>query len=395
MRAPNDFDDPTSEELLDPQCVCYCLSSNNISAIELSAFGEKVLQDLTLRNQYIDDGDASTNFLHLQSHLIVLMKHEGRIRKIKFDLDHGHSLTQSDAAFLVLDSLPCSMHGEVRNTTKFVTVLLTSALTRAVVNAVGSQADAILQVKNRVTYVMSINVLGSLRKPHHWKFPWDFKSNSLGKVSFDHGTTNKLMLKINLLIDVCLQFPSGEDMTLQQEKQLWYKAMAEYNKATVILNRKTNLERDEIYRFQYHVDQFAKLYVRDLGKGNEGVNNYLHMYISGHYFFYLLRHKSLYRHNQQGWEHLNGVLKRFIHRRTNRGGGRGATQRILPLARYLSRRWAFLTGKSYEEMEASVGLQLPSQRHQEYAELTAMNDDSDFEEDEDEQPPINVNFKEL
>ena len=46
-------------------------------------------------------------------------------------------------------------------------------------------------------------------------------------------------------------------------------------------------------------------------------------------------------------------------------------------------------------MEASVGLQLPSQRHQEYAELTAMNDDSDFEEDEDEQPPINVNFKEL
>jgi hypothetical protein len=85
------------------------------------------------------------------------------------------------------------------------------------------------------------------------------------------------------------------------------------------------------------VDQFAKYYVQDLVMSNEGINNYLHIYISEHYFFYLLCHKSLYRHNQQGWEHLNGVLKRFIHRRTNRGGGRGATQRMLPLARYLSR----------------------------------------------------------
>jgi hypothetical protein len=198
------------------------------------------------------------------------------------------------------------------------------------------------------------------------------------------------MLKINVLIDACLQHPSAKPMTLEREKELWYLSMAEYNKATIILNKKTNLEREEVYKFQFHVDQFAKFYVRDLTPTNKGINNYLHMYISGHYFFYLLRHKSLYRHNQQGWEHLNGVLKRFIHRRTNRGGGRGATQPMLPLARYISRRWAFLTGRSFEEMEAAISTHLPSQRHQEYEEFTAMNeevDSDDEDEDEDEDEP--------
>jgi hypothetical protein len=110
------------------------------------------------------------------------------------------------------------MHGEVRNTTKFVTLLLSSALARCVVFATGSKAAAIDEVKLRVTTAMSFNILGSHRKPHHWKFPWCFKTNKLGCISFNHDTTNELMSKMNALIDACLQHPSGKPMTLEGEK---------------------------------------------------------------------------------------------------------------------------------------------------------------------------------
>jgi hypothetical protein len=94
------------------------------------------------------------------------------MKKKKFDLDPGNSIFQSDAAFLVIDSLPCSMHGEVRNTTKFVTLLLSSALARCVfIATTGSKAATIDEVNLRVTTAMSFNILGSHRKPHHWKFP--------------------------------------------------------------------------------------------------------------------------------------------------------------------------------------------------------------------------------
>jgi hypothetical protein len=239
-----------------------------------SEFGGKLIQDLLLRNQFDDADNSSTNLLLLQAKLILLMRHEGRMKKIKFDLDHGNSISQSDAAFLVIDLLPCSMHGEVRNTTKFVTLLLSSALARCVVFATGSKAAAIDEVKLRVTTAMSFNILGSHCKPPHWKFPWCFKTNTLGRISFNHDTTNKLMSKINVLIDACLQHPSGKPMTLEREKELWYLSMAEYNQATIFLNKKTNLEREEVYKFQFHVDQFAKFSVRDLTTSNKGINNY-------------------------------------------------------------------------------------------------------------------------
>lgn len=157
LHAPNDFDDPTSEEQLDPACVCYCLSADGISAVEQSQFGESLIQDHILRDQY-DQDDPCANFLSMQVKLISLMRHETRMKKIRFDLDHGLSISQSDAAFLVIDSLPCSMHGEVRNTT----------LTHSVVYACGSKAAAIDEVKLQVTTTMSLTILGSNRKPHHW-----------------------------------------------------------------------------------------------------------------------------------------------------------------------------------------------------------------------------------
>jgi hypothetical protein len=66
---PNDFDDPTSEEQLDPSCVCFCLSGNDISAVQQSEFGGKLVQDLLLRNQFDNVDDSSANLLSLQAKL--------------------------------------------------------------------------------------------------------------------------------------------------------------------------------------------------------------------------------------------------------------------------------------------------------------------------------------
>ena len=299
MRGPINFDNPTSEERADPSYVCFDLDVNNISTASISAFGAKIVNDLQLRKQF--DSSQGLTVRGLQKKLATFMRHEARMKKIQHDVSHGNNLSRADVSFLIIDSLPCSMHGEVRNSIKFVTMLLSSAISRSRRNAMGSQAKAVEETICRITMVMSTKILGTQRKPHHWRLPYDSNKKQLNAISFDHDTTNRLMENIDELIEACLVYEKGTGQTLEEEIEFWKIAMNHYNRATAILNQKTNLTRDEIFSFQFEIDQFAKFYVRKLGLGKEGINNYIHMYISGHYAQYLFRHKSLYRHNQQGY----------------------------------------------------------------------------------------------
>lgn len=88
--------------------------------------------------------------------------------------------------------------------------------------------------------------------------------------------------------------------------------------------------------------------------GKAGVTNYIHMLSSGHISDYLRHWRNLYRHSQQGWESLNSMVKVFFFRRTQRGGkgsgGNGKKSKLLPLARWLSRRTVWALGVDWDDI---------------------------------------------
>jgi hypothetical protein len=82
----------------------------------------------------------------------------------------------------------------------------------------------------------------------------------------------------------------------------------------------------------------------------KGVTNYFHMLGSGHFRYYLMEWRNLYRYSQQGWESLNSQIKQVYFRRTQRGGHGGkASERnskVKPIARWVQRKLYWMSGKS-------------------------------------------------
>ncbi len=120
----------------------------------------------------------------------------------------------------------------------------------------------------------------------------------------------------------------------------------------IILHKKCDLTNDEIKQFQQHIDAFYVVWIDLLS--HEGVTNYIHMLGAGHIGEYLLHHHNLYKHSQQGWEAFNALLKTFFFRRTGRGGagnkGTGKKSKIIPIARWLSRRMLWMMGYDYDRV---------------------------------------------
>jgi hypothetical protein len=77
-------------------------------------------------------------------------------------------------------------------------------------------------------------------------------------------------------------------------------------------------------------------------EGREGCTNYTHLLGSGHVADMLFHHRNLYVFSNQGWEALNMLVKQVYFRRTAQGGGRQASSRLLPIARWLQRRLVFM-----------------------------------------------------
>ena len=106
--------------------------------------------------------------------------------------------------------------------------------------------------------------------------------------------------------------------------------------------------------YQYNIDKFYQDWVRLHGLA--GVTNYIHMLSSGHFSDYLFKWRNLYAHSQQGWEHLNNLVKTFHYRRTGRGGatnrGQGKKSKVLPIGRWLQRRMIWMLGTPWEEIKA-------------------------------------------
>jgi hypothetical protein len=89
-------------------------------------------------------------------------------------------------------------------------------------------------------------------------------------------------------------------------------------------------------------------------EGKEGVTNYVHDLHAGHIGDCLFHWRNLHMHWQQGWENVNFAIKRHWFWCTNRGGGEGRSNRLLPLARWSQRRFAWMMGFEHEQMLVAV-----------------------------------------
>ena len=160
--------------------------------------------------------------------------------------------------------------------------------------------------------------------------------------------------------------------------------------------RKDDTPNADVYNVQKNCDIFYSLWV-DLW-GREGITNYIHMIGVGHMSDYLLSTGNLYKHSQQGWENLNHLLKTFLFRRTQRGGGgKGEKDRLLPVARLQQRRLLFACWYSLNDMaevaadykeelkqQASAGLLVPINNASTADGYDSDNDDADeYAEEED------------
>jgi len=73
------------------------------------------------------------------------------------------------------------------------------------------------------------------------------------------------------------------------------------------------------------------------------MTNYLHCHEAGHFSYFLLKYGNIYKYSQQGWENVNGVMKRCFHSKTQMGGGYGSTSKLKPMLETFGRGmlWRF------------------------------------------------------
>jgi len=297
LRSPINFMYPTPGEFQDSTNICYDLNKDHISSQEKASFTMDLIADLQVRKMF--EAEEELSILDLQKKLAKLMKHEAKLIEIQRDITHGE-LSTENAAYVIMSAVPCSLHASQRNTIKFVSLLLASGVARARKFApAGQDAKAADNFISTVDKLMATVVFGSIRKPHHWKTPYDKQKKIVTALSFSGEQCVSVMKNMPKLIELCLQHTGDRGIDLEDERRLWNEAMILYNKAITYLEIKTDLTRLEVLEFQFATDQFAQIFVYKLKLNNEGINNYLHNFITGHFGEYLHHHGSLARHNQE------------------------------------------------------------------------------------------------
>jgi hypothetical protein len=185
--------------------------------------------------------------------------------------------------------------------------------------------------------------------------PYDTQTKKITTICLDNIRTRKVINLLDWSIDVCIPAEgTGQD--------LWKATIELYCESMLLLLIRDDLTDEQIFDFQWKVDQFAQGWFK-INKGDKGVTNYIHDLHAGHISDYLFHWRNLYTHSQQGWEALNFAVTKYWFRCTNRGGGRGSGSRLEPLAQWVQRCFVRMRGFEYEQildavkngMEANLG----------------------------------------
>ena len=262
----------------------------------------------------------------------------------------------TSALVMLMDTIPCLLHMEMRMGIKILSMCLKDGLTRSKNNELkwidekhfGNMANKCNAFVVGIEKVLNTEILGSETMPFQETLPLDKKTHTMGEIKMDNTKIRKILAKMDKIVDLCI--------IKEDDKTRWLSLLVDYQQAMTILLKKEDLSNTEIYEYQRLADSFFKEWV--ILYGEEGITNYAHLIGSAHIGEYLLHWRSLYSHSQQGWEAFNSLFKSFFYSRTQRGGsvnqGRGPRSRLLPMAKWLQRRLIFIMGHTMESIKAEL-----------------------------------------
>jgi hypothetical protein len=86
--------------------------------------------------------------------------------------------------------------------------------------------------------------------------------------------------------------------------------------------------------------------------GLAGLSNYIHIFTSGHFMWFMGEYRIIHQLSQQGFESMNALVTSFFFQRTQRGdftSTNNPKSKLLPIARWLQRRLIWMC-YSHEEI---------------------------------------------
>jgi hypothetical protein len=187
--------------------------------------------------------------------------------------------------------------------------------------------------------IVNREILGSATNPSQWQVPVNEKAKKdmddtgpigIGDLRLQGPKAYKFMNNINLVI---LKY-------IPEEKQaLTLSIVQHYITAEDILGQHHEYSDEDIEQFQTEVDHFMRGWV-DLYR-LVGLSNYIHMFTSGHFMWFMEEYRNLRKLRQQGLESMNDLVTSFFFQRTQRGGFTATNNhksKLLPMSRWLQRR---------------------------------------------------------
>jgi hypothetical protein len=312
--------------------------SNDVKKIE--NYSGMINNDLDLREL-----DLMGSLEDRQERLRQSLISEHRFRGLQESLKHYYE-NDDKKLLTVMECCPCILHMENRCAIKILFMLLVEGINNAgdrnTFKELSTKISRILKFVETVETLVNTTIFGNYEQPACWRFPLDKSNNEVHSITMDNNRSRALMKNCTGLINLCVRCDNDNHARIQK----FYDCISNYNKMFEMLRKKDDFTDDEILEFQKLADYFYDEWI-DL-QGREGITNYIHMIGSGHVADFLYEFRNLYRHSQQGWEHLNSFLKVYFFRRTMRGGGTTGGSKIKPLAKWLARRMVWMAGTTYE-----------------------------------------------
>ena len=172
---------------------------------------------------------------------------------------------------MVMDSIPCILHMEMRMGIRIITLLMKVGLMNAKNNRLswiprsyrGSIKEKCDASRGRINRALNKKILGNDDMAFQYDLPYDEKLYSITECNMKNGQVRKTIASINLLIEICV--------VKRVNKDRWKTSMAHYSAGMDIVKMKGDLSNAQINDFQRHIDLWFQDWV--ILFGDEGVTN--------------------------------------------------------------------------------------------------------------------------
>ena len=217
------------------------------------------------------------------------------------------------------ECIPCHLHAKNREGEKMFKELLLAGMQHLGSGKLSAYVTQVEELVNRKILNRSLIHEG---EEGQWRFPLDEATKKLKEVNLSNPVTQKMIAGFEILFPMCLA--RYEDSV----KDKWIEVMKDYREMHAKLGARTKFMFDEVCSYQLLADKFLANYNHLTGR--DGMTNYMHLHKARHWAYFLLWYGNVHKYSQQGYENINGVMKRDFHTKTQKGGGRGGTSKLLP-----------------------------------------------------------------